>query len=137
MSQYQVVAVGEHLAEMETDTPMKIIPQKSFAQAPAPHVLIVLGSGASVKASLQNRPLLDYVRSAGANAQLVVGISSGSLILAQAGLIGQRQATTHWQYAEKLNALGARYVRKPWVEDGNLITAAGVSGAIDVALYLG
>jgi transcriptional regulator GlxA family with amidase domain len=115
---------------------MKIIPQKTFAQVPAPHTLIVLGSGTSVEASLQNRPLLDYVRSAGANAQLVVGISSGTLILAQAGLIGERQATTHWQYAEKLNDWGARYVRKPWVEDGNLITAAGVSGAIDVALYL-
>jgi transcriptional regulator GlxA family with amidase domain len=136
MTQYQVVAVGERLAEIETDTPMKIVPQKTFADVPAPYALIVLGSGTRVDESLQNQPLLDYVRSAGAKAQLRVGISSGSLILARAGLVGERRATTHWQYAAELEQMGGHYVRQPWVEDGNLITAAGVSGAIDVALYL-
>src|SRR5205807_402851 len=64
----------------------------------------------------------------------------GSLLLAAAGLLEGRLATTHWAYADRLEAYGARYQPyRPagWVTDGKFTTAAGVSGAIDMAIGLG
>jgi transcriptional regulator GlxA family with amidase domain len=56
-------------------------------------------------------------------------------VLASAGLLEGRRATTHWAYAGMLERLGATYVRQRWVEDGKHITSAGVSAGIDMALH--
>jgi transcriptional regulator GlxA family with amidase domain len=137
MSPFRVVAVGERIVAVDSDTPMALVPQKTFAEAPHPYGIIVVGSRTRALTALQNRALLDYLRSAGETAELVGAVSSGSLVLAEAGLLRGRQATTHWACAGKLEELGVRYVRQAWLEDGKFITAAGVSGAIDVALHIG
>src|SRR5207244_12228450 len=72
--------------------------------------------------------------------QWVAGSSAGSLLLAAAGLLEGRLATTHWAYADRLEAYGVHYqpaASTNWVTDGKFTTAAGVSGAIDMALGLG
>ena len=61
---------------------------------------------------------------------------TGSLLLAGAGLLQGRPATTHWAYRGFLDRLGARYVAERWVEDGRYLTGAGVSAGIDTALRL-
>jgi transcriptional regulator GlxA family with amidase domain len=67
----------------------------------------------------------------------VVGsVCTGALILAAAGLLAGRQATTHWASHRLLERLGARYLPERWVEDGKFITSAGVSAGIDMALAL-
>jgi transcriptional regulator GlxA family with amidase domain len=69
-------------------------------------------------------------------AEIVASVCTGALILAAAGLLEGRRATTHWAYAGVLERLGARYVRERWVEDGKHLTSAGVSAGIDMALHL-
>ena len=69
-------------------------------------------------------------------ATFVTSVCTGALLLAAAGLLEGRDATTHWAYAPYLNKLGARYRRARWVEDGKYITAAGVSAGIDMALHI-
>ncbi|RPI29758.1 MAG: DJ-1/PfpI family protein, partial [Chloroflexota bacterium] len=133
---YDSVVVGETIAQMPTDTPMAIIPQKTFDDVPQPDALVVIG-GADTLPALENTALLDYIRRAGEKAEMVAGVSSGALFLAAAGLLKGRRATTHWAYADKLNSMGAIYEQQPWVEDGKFITAAGVSGGIDMAIAQG
>jgi transcriptional regulator GlxA family with amidase domain len=80
------------------------------------------------------------VRRAGQQAEWVAATSTGSLLLAAAGLLEGRLATTHWAYTARLEASGARpQPSRPagWVTDGKFTTSAGVSGAIDMALALG
>ena len=134
---YESVVVGASLQAIPTDTPMAIIPQKTFADVPQPDGLVVIGGGADTLRALEDVQLVEYVRRAGASADWVAATSTGSLLLAAAGLLEGRTATSHWAYAERLEAYGARYQPAGWVTDGKFTTAAGVSGAIDMALGLG
>src|SRR5436305_5199433 len=137
---YDVVVVGERIEEIATDTPMAIIPQKTFADVPQPDALVVIGGGADTLPALENADLIAYVQHAGQHAEWVAATSTGSLLLAAAGLLEGRLATTHWAFADRLQAYGARpqpYRPTGWVTDGKFTTAAGVSGAIDMALGLG
>lgn len=134
--QYRTVTVGERVESMNTDTPMALIPDNAFEHVPNPYGIIIPGGGMSSLAVLGNARVLDYVRFAAHGAQIVGSVSTGAFILAAAGLLEGRQVTTHPQYGEHLSKFGANYVRRNWVEDGRYITAAGVSGAIDMALYL-
>ena len=137
---YEVVVVGERIEEMATDTPMAIIPQKTFADVPQPDALVVIGGGAETLPALGKAELIEYVRRAGQQAEWVAATSTGSLLLAAAGLLEGRLATTHWASTDRLEASGARpQPSRPagWVTDGKFTTSAGVSGAIDMALALG
>ncbi len=137
---YDSVVVGERVEAISTDTPMAVIPQKTFADVAQPEGLVVIGGGADTLPALENAELLAYVRRAGESAQWVAATSTGSLLLAAAGLLEGRLATTHWAYADRLEAYGARSqpaASTNWVTDGKFTTAAGVSGAIDMALGLG
>src|SRR5207249_10766704 len=137
---YESVVVGERVEAIPTDTPMAIIPQKTFADVPQPEGLVVIGGGAGTLPALEHAELVEYVRRAGESAQWVASTSTGSLLLAATGLLEGRLATTHWAYADRLEAYGARYQPyQPagWVTDGKFTTAAGVSGAIDMAIGLG
>src|SRR5436190_7976563 len=137
---YDVVVVGERIEEIATDTPMAILPQKTFADVPQPDALVVIGGEADSLPALENADLIEYVRRAGEHAEWVAATSTGSLLLAAAGLLEGRLATTHWAYADRLEAYGARpqpYRPAGWVTDGKFTTAAGVSGAVDMAIGLG
>ena len=137
---YDAVVVGERIEEIPTDTPMAIIPQKPFADVPQPDALVVIGGGADTLPALENADLIAYVRRAGESAGWVAATSTGALLLAAAGLLKGRVATTHWAYADRLEAYGVLYqpaASTNWVTDGKFTTAAGVSGAIDMAIGLG
>ena len=133
--QFKLTIVGERVGVMDSDTPMRFLVEKSFDEAPRPEMLFVIG-GPCTPVDTKDRKLLDYLRTAGESAELVGTVDTGSLLLAAAGLLSNKQATTHWAYREQLEALGACYVHKAWVEDGKFITAAGVSGGMDMALHL-
>jgi transcriptional regulator GlxA family with amidase domain len=122
---------------MDSDTPVKLTPSASFDQLPNPDIVIVPGGGMPTIRAAGTPAILDYVRSAAETAQVCASVCTGALILAAAGLLEGRPATTHWAYWRLLEKLGARYVpEQRWVEDGMFITSAGVSAGIDMALHL-
>jgi transcriptional regulator GlxA family with amidase domain len=89
-----------------------------------------------------NRPLLDdeavlsWLRRIDERTKWTTSVCTGSLVLGAAGLLRGKRATSHWAYLEQLRGLGAEPVGGRFVEDGKVITAAGVSAGIDMALHL-
>ncbi len=134
--EYRPVVVGERIAPMASDLQIDLIPDATFGEVPHPDILFLPGGVAGTLKTMRSETVLNYVRTAAESAEVVASVCTGSLILASAGLLEGRPATTHWVAEEVLNNLGARYQRKRWVEDGNIITAAGVSAGIDLGLYL-
>ena len=124
---HHVVVVAERLDAFPTDTPVRIAASTTLHDIPAPDVILVPGGGAPTLRQLANPVLLDYLREADRNAEVVASVCTGSLLLAGAGLLQGRPATTHWAYRKFLDRLGARYVAERWVEDGRYLTGAGVS----------
>jgi transcriptional regulator GlxA family with amidase domain len=135
-TRYRSVSVGERTEAIASNTPMRIIPEKRFEEVPDPFALIVPGGGIASLDAMGNERLINYLRFAAHGAEIVGSVSTGAFILAAAGLLEGRQATTHPAYAELLRKLGVNYIQRGWVEDGRYITAAGTSGGIDMSLYL-
>jgi transcriptional regulator GlxA family with amidase domain len=108
----------------------------SLAQTPSPDVILVPG-GQSTPVYARDDPLLDWLRQAHQTASWTVSVCSGSVILAAAGLLAGRRATSHWLAVPALKAFGAVPVAdERIVQQGNIVTSAGVSAGLDLALWL-
>ena len=103
---------------------------------PHPDVLVVPGGRQATIRAMGDPALREYVRTAAASARIVGSVCTGSLILASLGLIEGRPATTNWAFRGVLERFGATYLRRRWVEDGDVLMSAGVSAGIDMSLYL-
>lgn len=116
---------------------MKAIADYTWETAPPIDVLIYPG-GRGNRAHLSDEAVLDWVRRVADKAELVTSVCTGSLVLAKAGLLEGRPATTHWENLNDLRSLGVDDVRETdrFVDTGDVITAAGVSAGIDMALHL-
>jgi transcriptional regulator GlxA family with amidase domain len=133
---YQAAVVGERVEAMETDLPVRLIPDRTFADVPHPYAIVVPGGRLGTIRALSDPAIRGYVRTAAASAEIVASVCTGSLILGAVGLLEGRPATTNWFFSGVLERFGATYQRLRWVEDGRFITSAGVSAGIDGALYL-
>ena len=109
---------------------------RALADLPDPDVFVVPGGGAGTFAAAQDSRILDWVRSAHASSTWTTSVCTGSLILGAAGLLQGVRATTHWAAAEILGQYGAEFTSDRVVREGKIITAAGVSAGIDMALTL-
>jgi transcriptional regulator GlxA family with amidase domain len=109
--------------------------QASFADVPHPDVILVPG-GSGEADQMSPGPLQDWLLEADKTSTWTSSVCTGALILARAGLLAGRAATTNWQAMEELEQLGAKALRERYVFDGKYVTAAGVSAGIDMALAL-
>ncbi len=115
---------------------MRIIPDHDFADAPKLDVVLVPG-GIGTRREVGNPALIEWLRKAGAECRWVTSVCTGSLLLHEAGFAEGRRITTHWGFVKSLRERGANVLENVrYVRDGNLVTAAGVSAGIDMALWL-
>jgi len=114
---------------------LALIADASFDEVPAPEVVVVPG-GVGTRALLGEGPLLDWLRAAHATSLWTTSVCTGSLLLGAAGILRGLEATTHWGAMEELARFGAMPVERRVVEQGKVITSAGVSAGIDMALTL-
>ena len=119
------------------DTPLTGLAFKPepLSAATKADVLLVPG-GLGTRALVDDEATLDWLKTIDATTRFTTSVCTGSLLLAKAGLLDGRAATTHWCAADTLNEYGARYVERRVVESDKYITAAGVSSGIDMALAL-
>jgi transcriptional regulator GlxA family with amidase domain len=111
---------------------------RSFADAPRLDVLLHPG-GIGTRRLLRDEEHLDWVRAQRATVPLLTSVCTGSLVYAAAGLLAGRPATTHWASLNLLSELDPTVVtdeHSRFVDDGDLVTSAGVSAGIDMALHL-
>ncbi len=104
-------------------------------ELPDPEVIVVPG-GFGTRELMRDESVLEWLRAAHAGSSFTTSVCTGSLVLAAAGLLDGLEATTHWMALDMLAELGAVPVARRVVEQGKVITAAGVSSGIDMALGL-
>ena len=114
---------------------LTILAEHSIEDVRRPEVLLVPGGPGEV-AARAGGPVLDWLREAHETSTWTASVCTGSLVLAAAGLLEGRRATSHWLALEELGRLGAEPVSERVVFDGKIVTAAGVSAGIDMALTL-
>lgn len=123
-------------APVHTSSGLILAPDHSLADTPAPHTLLVPG-GTGTRNS--DPRLVDWLRVHGPRADRLVSICTGAILLAEAGLLEGRRATTHWAYCEKLARDHPEIEVDPepiYIRDGQVSTSAGVTSGIDLALAI-
>ena len=130
----ECVVVAAHPGEIPCAKGLSIYARHGFDDAPSLSVLVVPGGFAAFDA-LKDAPTLDYVRRTAAQADHVMSVCSGAFILAAAGLLTGKRATTHWKAIGALRDAGVEVVEERFVRDGILWTSAGVSAGIDLMLH--
>lgn len=118
----------------ESDT-LSLVADASIEQVTSPDILVVPG-GFGTRALLDHEPLLDWIRQVHDTTTWTTSVCTGALLLAAAGILDGVPATTHWYNRDLLAELGAKPVPDRVVEHGKIVTAAGVSSGIDMALHL-
>jgi transcriptional regulator GlxA family with amidase domain len=135
---HDVKLIAEAMAPVRCAKGMRVVPDLTIAQCERLEVLLIPG-GIGTRREAKNEAMLSWIRNVAAHCQWVTSVCTGALLLTAAGPAKGKRVTTHWAFVEQLRARGEasevleniRYVR-----DGNIVTAAGVSAGIDMALWL-
>lgn len=133
---HEIVFVAEQPGPVWNESrTLQMVAHKSIRDVPSPDVIVVPG-GLGTRAVLDHEPLLEWLRSAHETSTWTTSVCTGSLLLAAAGILDGKDATTHWLARDTLGELGAKAVPDRVVEVGRVMTAAGVSSGIDMGLTL-
>lgn len=133
----RVVTIAEHARPVRCAKGLRVVPDHTFEDAPELDVVLVPG-GQGTRREVSNPVLLEWLRKATARATWVTSVCTGSLLLHEIGVARGKRITTHWGFVDALRKRGGATVLDDvrFVRDGNLVTAAGVSAGIDMALWL-
>lgn len=132
-----LVFVGERTGTYRTDNGrLGLTADATLAEVPSPDVLVVPGGIGTRDLLDPDHPLVTWVRAAHATSTWTTSVCTGSLVLGAAGVLDGVEATTHWAARSLLERHGAVPVTDRVVRRGRVVTAAGVSSGIDMALWL-
>lgn len=132
----EVVLTAARPGPQATDGALSLVAPTPLEDVPAADVLVVPG-GFGTRPLIRDEPLLGWIRRVHATTTWTASVCTGSLLLAAAGLLDGCEAATHWRAVDELAALGARPAGRRVVDSADrVITAAGVSSGIDMALVL-
>ncbi|MFI8090095.1 DJ-1/PfpI family protein [Streptomyces sp. NPDC086080] len=132
----ETVFVAERTGPVRNDSgSLALMADRTLADVPRPDIVVVPG-GPGQTPQMENGTLLDWLRAADASSTWTTSVCTGSLLLAAAGLLRGRRATSHWLALGHLERYGAEPTGERVVSDGKYVTAAGVSSGIDMGLTL-
>jgi transcriptional regulator GlxA family with amidase domain len=114
---------------------LTLLAEATYDDLTRPDVVVVPGGPGTVEA-LGDQALLGWITEASRHARWTTSVCSGSFLLGAAGLLAGRRATSHWGWLDQLATFGAVPVSERIVDEGDVVTAAGVSAGIDMALFL-
>ncbi len=135
---FSVFTCAEKAGPVETIGGLSINPRFEISQCP-PIDLLVIPGGWGTRDQLENRRLLDWLRATAPQATHVLSVCTGALLLAKAGLLDGLSATTHHEVMDLLHLMAPKTTIRRWerfVDNGQIVVAAGISAGIDAALHL-
>ncbi len=136
---YLLTLVGARREPMRASNGMCLVPDRTFAEAREPFGLVLIAGGPGLPTAPADAELSAWLRDAAAKAERFGSICTGAFALGHAGLLDERTVTTHWQNAARLAEQFPRaHVEQDrlYIQDGALVTSAGVTAGIDLALAL-
>jgi transcriptional regulator GlxA family with amidase domain len=130
----EVRFVAARPGPVRTDGALTLLAEHALAEVPEPDIVLVPGGpGTRERDHLE---LVEWIAAAHETSTWTTSVCTGALLLGAAGVLQGLRATTHWLYLDRLEALGAVPTAERVVEEGTVLTAAGVSAGIDMALLL-
>ena len=135
-SPFEVCLAAEKPGPVTTTGGMKVVPHYMFEQCPPLHILVVPG-GWGTRRELNNPVMLEWLRDRAPEVETLTAVCTGSMLLGFAGLLNGLHATTHWRSLDWMHDAFPEVTverRKHVVEDGRVVTSAGISAGIDMAL---
>jgi transcriptional regulator GlxA family with amidase domain len=134
----EVFTLSQHDGVVNCAKGLRVIADHTWETAPAMDVVVYPG-GRGTRPQIGDAVIEGWIRERAADGALMTSVCTGSLVFASAGLLDGRPATTHWGSIDLLGTLGEGIEVRPddrFVDDGDVITASGVSAGIDMALHL-
>ena len=134
---FNVFTIGETTAPIHARGGLIITPTFSFTDHPPIDLLII--PGGIVSAELKKENVIHWIATTAAKARITASVCTGSFLLAQAGLLDNKRATTHWADIDEIKSMFPNVnVEKDvrWIDQDTLITSAGISAGIDMSLHL-
>lgn len=134
---FRVRTVAETADPVAAIGGLRFVPDHTFEDAPDPHLLVIPG-GNGRRVQMHNRATIAWIRAKAARAEQVLSICSGAFLLAAAGLLDGLEATTHHSVLEEFHQFAdkTRVRRSRFIDNGRIITSAGISAGIDASLHL-
>ena len=133
-----VFTVAESHEPIRCNNPVTVTPDYALAECPQAAVLVVPG-GQGTRTAVDRAALIEWIRARARDAELTTSVCTGSFLLAKAGLLVAKPVTTHWASVERMRRdypeLDVQADVR-WVDAGDVISSAGVSAGIDMALYV-
>jgi transcriptional regulator GlxA family with amidase domain len=132
-----VAIVAESVEPVRCAHGLRVVPDVRWSELDRPDVLVLPGGG--TRPLVRDAGFVERVRELGSNGTLMTSVCTGALVLAAAGLLDGKPATTHWSALDSLPEHGKEIEVRPearFVDAGDVVTAAGVSAGIDMALHL-
>lgn len=132
----EVLLISEKFETIKAFNGMKIIPDHSFATCPELDILVIPG-GKGRLAAMHNPKIKEFLLTQAKHVQYITSVCTGAFLLAEAGLLKNKKATTYHSAFKELEAYNNITVKKAKVlQDGNIITSAGVSSGLELGFYL-
>ena len=137
-SPFEVLLVAERLDTVVATGGLKVVPDVTIDTCPPLDILVVPG-GWGTRTEVHNQRLIDWIGERGRSVETLTSVCTGSMLLGQAKLLDGRRATTHWRSLSRMReAFPSVTVEEKLhvVEDGHVVTSAGISAGIDMALRI-
>jgi transcriptional regulator GlxA family with amidase domain len=116
---------------------VKVTPEFTLADCPKPDIIVLPGGNTGIP--LQDPKVIDWIKRASGDAEVTMSVCTGAFLLARAGLLDGKEATTHWASVERLKTAAPNITvraNRRFVDSGKVVTTAGVSAGIDGALHV-
>ncbi|MCB0065152.1 MAG: DJ-1/PfpI family protein [Caldilineaceae bacterium] len=134
----EVFTVAEALEPIKCNNPLTVLPDYTLENCPPADILVVPG-GMGTRTAIDRPGLINWIANRAHQAELMTSVCTGSFLLAKAGLLAGRATTTHWASIDRMRTdfpdLEVRENAR-WVDAGDIVSSAGVSAGIDMALYI-
>jgi transcriptional regulator GlxA family with amidase domain len=135
---FEVYTVAEKAAPVRARNGLSVNPNYTLGDAPEPDIIVVPG-GHGVREVIDNPAVIDWITAQAARSDLVLSVCTGAWLLGQAGILKGLSATTYHTAFERLQQIEPTVTLRPgerWVDNGRVVTSAGVSAGIDMALHV-